>query len=182
MDQGGQRRPAGEECRSEGMTIGSLRAPRFGAVASAADGRARPGPRPGAGRWRAGRALALNPKDRAVVGEAFAAADGGDWPRAFRLVEEVADPLPALTLRWLRMIEAPRAGRLRHDRRFPAQPSRLAVAGGAPDRRRGHDHRPRRSRADPALLPGPGAADHARHDPLRRGAVPDRPGRAGRRR
>ena len=51
-------------------------------------------------------ALALSPKDREVVGEAFAAADGGDWQRAFRLVEAVADPLPALTLRWLRMIEA----------------------------------------------------------------------------
>ncbi len=51
-------------------------------------------------------ALALSPKDRAVVGEAFAAADGGDWQRAFRLVEPVADPLPALTLRWLRMFDA----------------------------------------------------------------------------
>jgi peptidoglycan lytic transglycosylase len=51
-------------------------------------------------------AMALSPKDREVVGEAFAAADGGDWRRAFRLVEAVADPLPALTLRWLRMIEA----------------------------------------------------------------------------
>ncbi len=51
-------------------------------------------------------ALALNPKDREVVGEAFAAADGGDWQRAFRLVETVADPLPILSLRWLRMLEA----------------------------------------------------------------------------
>ncbi len=50
-------------------------------------------------------AFALNPKDRAVVGEAFAAADRGDFRRAFRLVETVADPMPALTLRWLRMLE-----------------------------------------------------------------------------
>jgi soluble lytic murein transglycosylase len=50
-------------------------------------------------------ALALNPKDRMVVGEAFAAADRGDWQRAFRLVEAVTDPLPALTLRWLRMLD-----------------------------------------------------------------------------
>ncbi len=54
--------------------------------------------------------LALNPKDREVVGEAFVAADGGDWPRAFRLIEDVADPLPALTLRWLRMIEGREPG------------------------------------------------------------------------
>ena len=51
-------------------------------------------------------ALALNPKDRAVVGQAFAAADRGEFPRAFRLVEGITDPLPALTLRWLRMLEA----------------------------------------------------------------------------
>ncbi len=54
--------------------------------------------------------LALNPKDRAAVGEAFAAADSSDWSRAFRLVEDVADPLPAVTLRWLRMIEGHEPG------------------------------------------------------------------------
>jgi soluble lytic murein transglycosylase len=50
-------------------------------------------------------AQALEPKDRGVVGQAFRAAERGDWPRAWRLLEEVADPLPAKTLRWLRMIE-----------------------------------------------------------------------------
>jgi soluble lytic murein transglycosylase len=51
-------------------------------------------------------ALALNPKDREAVGQAFSAADGGDFGRAFRLVEGITDPLPGLTLRWLRMLEA----------------------------------------------------------------------------
>jgi soluble lytic murein transglycosylase len=50
-------------------------------------------------------ALALNPKDREVVGQAFAAADRGDWQRAFLLVKGVTDPLPAMTLRWLRMLD-----------------------------------------------------------------------------
>ncbi|HEX3209361.1 MAG TPA: transglycosylase SLT domain-containing protein [Geminicoccaceae bacterium] len=50
-------------------------------------------------------ALALNPQDRDAVGQAFVAADQGDFGRAFRLVEAVDDPLPALTLRWLRMLE-----------------------------------------------------------------------------
>jgi soluble lytic murein transglycosylase len=46
----------------------------------------------------------LEPKDRQVVAEAFRAADGDEWARAFRLLAPVADPLPAKTLRWLRMI------------------------------------------------------------------------------
>ncbi|MGH6917787.1 MAG: lytic transglycosylase domain-containing protein, partial [Geminicoccaceae bacterium] len=50
-------------------------------------------------------AQALNPKDRGVVGQAFRAAERGEWPRVWRLLEEVADPLPAKTLRWLRMVE-----------------------------------------------------------------------------
>jgi soluble lytic murein transglycosylase len=50
-------------------------------------------------------AQALDPKDRAVVRQAFGAAERGDWPRASRLLAEIADPLPRKTLRWLRMIE-----------------------------------------------------------------------------
>jgi soluble lytic murein transglycosylase len=50
-------------------------------------------------------AQALNPNDRVVVGQAFRAAERGEWQRVWRLLEEVADPLPAKTLRWLRMIE-----------------------------------------------------------------------------
>jgi soluble lytic murein transglycosylase len=50
-------------------------------------------------------AEALEPQDRVVVGQAFRAAGHGDWPRAWGLLELVADPLPAKTLRWLRMIE-----------------------------------------------------------------------------
>ncbi|HEX5077835.1 MAG TPA: lytic transglycosylase domain-containing protein [Geminicoccaceae bacterium] len=50
-------------------------------------------------------AHALDPKDRGVVGQAFRAAERGEWPRVWRLLGEVADPLPAKTLRWLRMIE-----------------------------------------------------------------------------
>ncbi len=50
-------------------------------------------------------ARALDPKDRAVVGQAFRAAGRGEWARAARLLVPVADPLPAKTLRWLRMIE-----------------------------------------------------------------------------
>ena len=49
-------------------------------------------------------ANAVHPKDREAVGQAFKAADRGEWSRAFRLVDEVEDPLPAKTLRWLRMI------------------------------------------------------------------------------
>jgi len=48
---------------------------------------------------------ALNPKDRHVVGDAFRAANAGDWQRAFGLVEPVRDPLPQKTLRWLRMMD-----------------------------------------------------------------------------
>jgi len=50
-------------------------------------------------------ALALDPKDREVVGQAFQAAGRGEWQRAWRLLEPVADPLPAKTLRWWRMME-----------------------------------------------------------------------------
>jgi soluble lytic murein transglycosylase len=50
-------------------------------------------------------AHALDPEDRGVVAQAFRAASRGDWQRALRLVEEIADPLPAKTLRWLRMIQ-----------------------------------------------------------------------------
>jgi soluble lytic murein transglycosylase len=49
-------------------------------------------------------ALALDPKDRGPVREAFEAADREQWKRAFQLLDEVADPLPAKTVRWLRMI------------------------------------------------------------------------------
>ena len=120
-------------------------------------------------------AVALNPQDRAVVGEAFAAADGGDWPRAFRLVEAVADPLPALTLRRLRMLEAREPDDFATIARFllshPEWPwpeeLQIVAEGTITDP------------ADHELIRhfrGPGAADHARHDPLRRGPVPDRPG------
>lgn len=50
-------------------------------------------------------AQALDPKDRVVVDQAFRDAERGEWRRVWRLLEPVADPLPAKTLRWLRMIE-----------------------------------------------------------------------------
>ena len=50
-------------------------------------------------------AQALDPEDRAVASQAFRAAGRGDWMYASRLLELIADPLPAKTLRWLRMIE-----------------------------------------------------------------------------
>jgi soluble lytic murein transglycosylase len=50
-------------------------------------------------------AVALDPKYRAVVGDAFRAAGNGDWDRAFVILEPVADPLPAKTLRWLRLLQ-----------------------------------------------------------------------------
>jgi soluble lytic murein transglycosylase len=50
-------------------------------------------------------ARALESDERVAVGQAFRAAERGEWPRVWRLLEEVADPLPAKTLRWLRMIE-----------------------------------------------------------------------------
>jgi soluble lytic murein transglycosylase len=50
-------------------------------------------------------AEALTPEERIPAGQAFRAAERGEWPRVRRLLEEVADPLPAKTLRWLRMIE-----------------------------------------------------------------------------
>jgi soluble lytic murein transglycosylase len=50
-------------------------------------------------------ALALDPAERSAAGEAFRAAERGDWQRAFAVMAEVADPLPAKTLRWLYMME-----------------------------------------------------------------------------
>ncbi len=50
-------------------------------------------------------AQALDAEDRVVAGQAFRAAGRGDWMYASRLLELVGDPLPAKTLRWLRMME-----------------------------------------------------------------------------
>jgi soluble lytic murein transglycosylase len=50
-------------------------------------------------------APALDLEDRAVLHEAFQAAERSEWARAFRLVALVDDPLPAKTLRWLRMVQ-----------------------------------------------------------------------------
>jgi soluble lytic murein transglycosylase len=50
-------------------------------------------------------AHALAAEDRAVVGQAFGAAGRGEWDLVWRLLEPLADPLPAKTLRWLRMVE-----------------------------------------------------------------------------
>ncbi|HEX5796745.1 MAG TPA: lytic transglycosylase domain-containing protein [Geminicoccaceae bacterium] len=50
-------------------------------------------------------ALALDPAERSAAGEAFRAAERGDWQRAFAVMAEVADPLPAKTLGWLYMME-----------------------------------------------------------------------------
>jgi soluble lytic murein transglycosylase len=50
-------------------------------------------------------AAALDPDDRAVIGDAFGAAERGDWQRAFRIVAEVDAPLPTKALHWLQMIE-----------------------------------------------------------------------------
>jgi soluble lytic murein transglycosylase len=48
---------------------------------------------------------ALAAEDRAAVAQAFRAAERGEWDLVWRLLEPVADPLPAKTLRWLRMVE-----------------------------------------------------------------------------
>jgi soluble lytic murein transglycosylase len=53
-------------------------------------------------------ANASHPKDREAVGQAFRAADRDEWSRAFRLIDEVEDPLATKTLRWLRMINQER--------------------------------------------------------------------------
>ncbi|MGH6904065.1 MAG: hypothetical protein ACREIR_15130, partial [Geminicoccaceae bacterium] len=50
-------------------------------------------------------AQALDPEDRVVLHEAFRAAERSEWARASRLVALVDDPLPAKTLRWLRMVQ-----------------------------------------------------------------------------
>ncbi|MGH6944234.1 MAG: lytic transglycosylase domain-containing protein, partial [Geminicoccaceae bacterium] len=47
----------------------------------------------------------LQPEDREAVNQAFRAAERGEWQRAFRLLDEVEDPLPGKTLGWLRMVE-----------------------------------------------------------------------------
>ena len=115
-----------------------------------------------------------------MVGQAFRAAERGEWPRVWRLLGQVADPLPAKTLRWLRMIEERPAGRLRDHGRLPDGQPGLAGARAAPDHRRGARSR---DPADHALirrvLRRPGAAHHARPDPLRRGAVRGRRRRPG---
>ena len=52
-------------------------------------------------------AAALGPAnpDSVVVGEAFRAAERGEWRRAFQIIAEIEAPLPAKALRWLQMIE-----------------------------------------------------------------------------
>jgi soluble lytic murein transglycosylase len=50
-------------------------------------------------------APALSPEDRLAVGQAFREAGRGEWQRVWRLLGPVPDPLPAKTLRWLRMFE-----------------------------------------------------------------------------
>lgn len=50
-------------------------------------------------------AWALDPEERAIVHEAFQAAGRSEWSRVSRLLALVTDPLPAKTLRWVRMIQ-----------------------------------------------------------------------------
>jgi soluble lytic murein transglycosylase len=50
----------------------------------------------------------FDPEDRAVIHEAFGAAERNEWARALRLVALVDDPLPTKTLRWLQMVQAGR--------------------------------------------------------------------------
>jgi soluble lytic murein transglycosylase len=50
-------------------------------------------------------APALSPEDQLAVGQAFREAERGEWQRVWRLLGPVPDPLPAKTLRWLRMFE-----------------------------------------------------------------------------
>jgi peptidoglycan lytic transglycosylase len=54
-------------------------------------------------------APALGPEDRLAVAQAFREAERGEWQRAWRLLGQVPDPLPAKTLRWLRMFEGGQA-------------------------------------------------------------------------
>jgi soluble lytic murein transglycosylase len=55
-------------------------------------------------------AAALEATDQVVIGEAFRAADRGEWQRAFQIIAEVEAPLPAKALRWLHMIEEQQPG------------------------------------------------------------------------
>jgi peptidoglycan lytic transglycosylase len=48
---------------------------------------------------------ALTPEERAIAWETFQATGRNEWPRALRLAALIEDPLPAKTVRWLRMIE-----------------------------------------------------------------------------
>jgi soluble lytic murein transglycosylase len=50
-------------------------------------------------------AEALQPQDRVAVRDAFEAAEASEWQRAFAFLAPLDDPLPAKTLRWLRMAE-----------------------------------------------------------------------------
>jgi soluble lytic murein transglycosylase len=50
-------------------------------------------------------AHALDPEQRAILWETFQAAGRKEWQRALRLAALIEDPLPAKTVRWLRMIE-----------------------------------------------------------------------------
>lgn len=43
--------------------------------------------------------------DYAIIGEAFYAADMEEWPRAFRLMERIDDPLGLKLFRWLALVE-----------------------------------------------------------------------------
>jgi soluble lytic murein transglycosylase len=50
-------------------------------------------------------AHALDPEYQAILRETFQAAGRKEWQRALRLTALVEDPLPAKTVRWLRMLE-----------------------------------------------------------------------------
>jgi soluble lytic murein transglycosylase len=50
-------------------------------------------------------AAQLDGEPQLVLGQAFRAAERGEWPRVWRLLEEVADPLAGKTLRWLQMMD-----------------------------------------------------------------------------
>ena len=50
-------------------------------------------------------AHALDPEERAIAWETFQATGRNEWQRALRLAALIQDPLPAKTVRWMRMIE-----------------------------------------------------------------------------
>ena len=50
-------------------------------------------------------AYALTPEERAIAWETFQATGRNEWQRAGRLAALIQDPLPAKTVRWLRMVE-----------------------------------------------------------------------------